>query len=152
VPIVGRHGISITHQQCMGLWEGKTVKERTNTSKDGQESVADMSDRVAGWWRDSIGSYARELEAVNTGGESEERRKPQHVLVVSHGYFISLLLRGLIDSGTVKDEAGLMGRWIGNASISVVELDEDGRGLLSKFADVDYLTGSQAWAGSTEAF
>ncbi|KAI0030830.1 phosphoglycerate mutase-like protein [Vararia minispora EC-137] len=154
-------------ERYMGEWEGKAVKDRhaasrADASGRGQESVPDMSARVAQWWDENVHRYVKEvagsvaIDGARDGGReegsvSEGPVDPHAVLVVSHGYFIGLLLRGLIDSGTIGDAVGIAGGRVGNASVTVVEIGSDGRGLLSKFSDMGHLTGTQAWAGSTEA-
>ena len=150
----------------MGGWEGKAVRERhaasrADASGRGQESVSEMSARVARWWDENVQRFVEEIGRKNVadGGqgsgsrtsEAEGSVEPEAVLVVSHGYFIGLLLRGLIDSGTIEDAVGVEAGRVGNASVTMVELDRDGRGRLTRFSDMGHLTGTQAWAGSTEA-
>jgi broad specificity phosphatase PhoE len=129
----------------MGTWEGRPVQERRKAEAgkygetigvdvSGAESVADMSTRVAAWWKENIDALA--AEASDEG--------PRSVLVVSHGYFISLLVRGLVTSGVVECALGVRVGRCANTSVSVLELRRDGGGRVTKFGNTSHLMAATA--------
>ncbi|KAI0748488.1 phosphoglycerate mutase-like protein [Daedaleopsis nitida] len=72
-------------------------------------------------------------------GAAEPEFEPVHILVVSHGGLIGSLVTNLIGSRKVHQAEGVVISRCFNASISVVELYGDGRGVLVSYADTTHL-------------
>ncbi|KAI0312499.1 histidine phosphatase superfamily [Amylostereum chailletii] len=124
-------------ERCMGKWEGVAIERRRQASKreaeggeSGVESVESVSRRAAEWWEGAIG-----------GLDSERERE---VLVVSHGYWISVLVRGLIGSGRVAVAEGVSIGKVGNTAVAVIVVDGEGKGVLKSHGDVGHLGGQRA--------
>ncbi|RPD66483.1 phosphoglycerate mutase-like protein [Lentinus tigrinus ALCF2SS1-7] len=65
--------------------------------------------------------------------------EPAHILAVSHGGLIGTLVTNLVGSRKLRAGEGVaIGRCF-NASISVVDLYEDGKGVLVSYADTTHL-------------
>ncbi|KIP12346.1 hypothetical protein PHLGIDRAFT_27466 [Phlebiopsis gigantea 11061_1 CR5-6] len=64
-----------------------------------------------------------------------------NVLVVSHGGWLHVLLQNLIESRKVKTGKGVdVGRYkSSNASVTVVEVENSGKGSVVLFADTTHL-------------
>ena len=67
--------------------------------------------------------------------------EPAHILAVSHGGLIGTLVKGLLGSRKVCAAEGVVVGRCFNASISVVELDARGRGVLVSYADTMHIDG-----------
>lgn len=98
--------------------------------------------RARGWWKDTVLSYASGLTAAS----ALSPRDPPDVLVVSHGGFISTLLRGLTADGSVKCAESVQVGNCPNTAISIVEIHRVGqgkelKGLLVKYGDIKHLEG-----------
>lgn len=106
------------------------------------ERAEDMMARARGWWRDTVLSYASDLTAATTPSP----RDLPNVLAVSHGGFISTLLRGLTTDGSIKCVDGVQVGHCPNTGISIVEIHEAGegkrfKGLLVQYGDIKHLEG-----------
>ncbi|KAI0063398.1 phosphoglycerate mutase-like protein [Artomyces pyxidatus] len=93
------------------------------------ESIEAMSARTARWWADTVLALPR-------------RSEPQCALVVSHGGFIGVLVKGLLNKRVRLGKDVQMGRCL-NTSVSIVEIMEDGRGVLVQYADISHLAESR---------
>ena len=67
--------------------------------------------------------------------------EPIHILAVSHGGLIGSLVTNLLGSRKVRAANGVSIGWCYNASISVIEVDETGKGVLISYADTTHLDG-----------
>ncbi|KAI1794685.1 phosphoglycerate mutase-like protein [Ganoderma leucocontextum] len=78
-------------------------------------------------------------------GEEEEMAElgfePIHILAVSHGGFIGSLVTNLLGSRKVLAAEGVSTGWCYNASISVIDIEENEIGLLISYADTTHLDG-----------
>ncbi|KAI0780579.1 phosphoglycerate mutase-like protein [Trametes elegans] len=141
-------------ERYMGDWQGASVHGR-GAPPANLEPVADFVARSTQWWKTTVERHAQrkaaELRALptthapppadpNGGADGEvEGFAPAHILVVSHGGLIGTLVTSLVGSGKVRAAEGVgVGRCF-NASITVVELEEDGRGVLVSYADTTHL-------------
>ncbi|PIL24305.1 hypothetical protein GSI_14058 [Ganoderma sinense ZZ0214-1] len=79
------------------------------------------------------------------GGEEEEMAElgfePIHILAVSHGGLIGSLVANLLGSRKVRAAEGVSTGWCYNASISVIDVEESGKGVLISYADTTHLDG-----------
>ncbi|VDB82848.1 unnamed protein product [Peniophora sp. CBMAI 1063] len=80
-------------ERFLGQWQGKSVAERHAASKadaDGRsiEPPSKLRARLMEWWSNNITTYA--TQSTN-----------EHVLVLSHGYAISILFQSLIKEGVI---------------------------------------------------
>ena len=67
--------------------------------------------------------------------------EPVHILAVSHGGLIGTLVTNLLGSRKLREGEGVVVGRCFNASISVVELDARGRGVLVSYADTTHIDG-----------
>ncbi|KAI0822745.1 histidine phosphatase superfamily [Trametes gibbosa] len=126
-------------ERFMGDWQGGSMHDR-GAPPPNLEPLADLAARAAKWWNETVGRLVQrkavELAAGQCGTAEFE---PAHVLVVSHGGLIGTLVTNLVGSRRVRAAEGVVVGRCFNASISVVELDEDGRGMLVSYADTTHL-------------
>lgn len=121
--------------QFLGQWQGKSVAERhaaTKADADGGsiEPPSKLRARLMDWWSNNITTYA--AQSTN-----------EHVLVLSHGYAISILFQSLIKDGVIACAPGVRVGHLPNTCVSIVELGTDGRGVLVKHGDDSHLTAAQ---------
>ncbi|KAI8989772.1 phosphoglycerate mutase-like protein [Trametes punicea] len=140
-------------ERHMGDWQGANVLKRGQPPTN-LESIIHFMARSLKWWNETIVRHvqrkAAQLKALpqtneaSTGMEemeegAERRFEPVHILVVSHGGLIGTLMTNLVGSRKVEvPEEVTIGRCF-NASITVVEIDEDGQGVLVSYADTTHL-------------
>ena len=73
------------------------------------------------------------------GVDSTAGNTPANILMTSHGGFIGVLIEGLIGSRKVDCATGVtIGRCL-NASITIVELEHDGKVKVVRYADTTHL-------------
>lgn len=99
--------------------------------------------RADQWWKNTIIRYAASAapgDADADGGAGEDCSE-KNVLVVSHGGLIHVMLQNLIESRRLRLGANVhVGRYrFPNASVTVVEMEETGRGTVVLFADTTHL-------------
>ncbi len=90
---------------------------------------------------------ARNGSAVNGLASAEPHTEPDvelefepvHILAVSHGGLIGTLVTNLLRSRKLRAGEGVVIWRCFNASISVVDLYEDGKGVLVSYADTTHL-------------
>lgn len=118
--------------QYMGDMEGKAISAWKGPLPANLESAAAFDARADRWWTENI------LRYVARKDESDE---PAHILAVSHGGLMHVLVEGLIGSRKVKVGKGVdMGRFrFPNASVSVIEVDTNKKGTLVLFTDTTHL-------------
>jgi 2,3-bisphosphoglycerate-dependent phosphoglycerate mutase len=94
------------------------------------ETEAEFSHRVVGWWKRVIlGQVVSGQKGLDVIG----------VLVGTHGGVITTLTRELVGSRKVRCGDGVIIWRCMNASITVIEVYEDGKGELVRFGDVVHL-------------
>ena len=119
----------------MGTLEGFKLPEKWEVPADMETSTA-FSSRAIHWWNKvsqrQISLHAGELRR---GGEPVTR----NILVTTHGGLIVTLSQSLLGSRKIRCAGGVkVGKCL-NASISVIELEDDGKGVLVKYSDVAHL-------------
>ncbi|KZT09615.1 phosphoglycerate mutase-like protein [Laetiporus sulphureus 93-53] len=122
-------------ERHLGDWQGQKLVGRGSKAPANAEPLTQFTARATKWWRATILQYVSTLKA-----SGHRSGPPSCVLVVSHGGYISRLLATLLESGHVRCEDGVQvsGKcW--NASISVVEVDEKGQGILVSYSDTTHL-------------
>ncbi|THG97699.1 hypothetical protein EW026_g4354 [Hermanssonia centrifuga] len=125
-------------ERYMGDMQGVRISEWEGPMPANMEPAADFATRADQWWKKSVQSYVSSVTSRRGGATSEG---PAHILVVSHGGLIRVLLQGLIGSRHVRCAEGVdVGRYrCSNASVTVIEVDESGKGTLLLFADTAHL-------------
>ncbi|KAI0362498.1 phosphoglycerate mutase-like protein, partial [Trametes cingulata] len=135
-------------ERHMGDWQGGSVHNRGNPPPN-LEPIVDFMARSVKWWNETLTKHAQRktaelktLESTQNGIEGKEGQpafEPAHILVVSHGGLIGTLVTNLVGSRKVRAAEGVeIGRCF-NASISVIEIHEDGKGVLVSYADTTHL-------------
>jgi len=99
------------------------------------ETSPAFSARAAGWWNQRILGHV--LSKRNLDAE-----EPMSVVVTTHGGFITTLVRDLIGSRKVKCGKGVVIWKCFNASVTVIEVGENRKGMLVAYADVSHLDGA----------
>ena len=98
----------------------------------GTEALGRFAQRVYSWWESKI---VRLLSAVPQRSEG-----PIHILVVSHGAYISTLVRVLLTGNIIIPSPGVnLDHRYYNTSITTIDLDATGRGVLVKRGDISHL-------------
>ncbi|KAI9065381.1 phosphoglycerate mutase-like protein [Trametes sanguinea] len=138
-------------ERYMGDWQGELIATRGNPPAN-LEPINTFTSRSMKWWNDTIARHVQRRSALlNAGlgsrpvigvdGEQDGREfEPVHILVVSHGGLIGTLVTNLVGSRKVAVAEGVeIGRCF-NASISVVDVEESGKGVLVSYADTTHLS------------
>ncbi|KAI0053879.1 phosphoglycerate mutase-like protein, partial [Auriscalpium vulgare] len=119
-------------ERNMGMLQGKGYGTRLPADQVASMEKEDaMARRAAKWW-------AETMRAVSAGDTAQTR----NVLVVSHGGFIGVLVRGLLRGGVSKADGVRVGQCL-NTAVAVVEVDGGGAGALVRYGDVSHLAGGQ---------
>ena len=97
------------------------------------EKTGAFKGRTLTWWKQTI------LQTILQHPSSVTR----HILVTSHGGFISTLVRALVVNQLVTPATGLvMTGWnCLNSAVTIIEVEEDGKGTLLVYGDASHLEG-----------
>ena len=135
----------VTWGQYMGDWQGQPIAYRARKLPDNLEPTADFVRRADQWWtqnivRDVASSVAAQRGSA-TAAEEEKPGAARNVLVVSHGGLMHVLLQHLIESRRVRVAQGVdVGRYrFPNTSVTVIDVDAQGRGTVVMFGDTTHL-------------
>ncbi|KAI0333597.1 phosphoglycerate mutase-like protein [Cubamyces sp. BRFM 1775] len=139
-------------ERFMGDWQGGSVYNRGDPPAN-LEPIVDFLARSTKWWGDTIARHVQrqaaklKMELAQDSGAQDDSEwvdepwefEPLHVLVVSHGGLIGTLVTNLVGSRKVEVAEGVtIGRCF-NASISLIDMDESGKGVLISYADTTHL-------------
>ncbi|EPQ57951.1 phosphoglycerate mutase-like protein [Gloeophyllum trabeum ATCC 11539] len=114
-------------ERHMGELQGKPIIARKMASApDALEDMETFTARLVSWWDRAI-------------VQAPARDHDRDVLVVSHGGAIGALVRALIASGKVKCGEGVVIWRVPNVSVTLIEVDEEGKGKVVKYADISFL-------------
>lgn len=113
----------------MGELQGMVYGSVKTGSPTAETSHA-LSVRAMVWWRDAI---VERTASLSMGGE------PYNILVVSHGGFISTLVKSLVRSGKVTADRVKILQNLPNMSVSIIEWDGVTWRLV-KYGDISHLT------------
>ena len=128
-------------------WWNRTV------ARHAQRKASELRTRREGWesdaksrsdgdaWNANGDADARELGGEGDPEMAELGFEPIHILAVSHGGLIGSLVSNLLGSRKVRAAEGVSTGWCYNASISVIDVEENGRGVLISYADTTHLDG-----------
>jgi broad specificity phosphatase PhoE len=120
----------------MGDLQGKAVSPIALPSENRSiEKTELFASRAVKWWNISVVQYLSNLPTRDT---------PYQLLVVSHGGWIGMLVRTLVNSRKLRTAKGIaVGRCL-NVSVTRIEIDsEDNRnGTVTKYGDVSHLVGN----------
>ncbi|KAH9952087.1 phosphoglycerate mutase-like protein [Amylocystis lapponica] len=122
-------------ERYLGDWQGTTIDGQGSTAPANAEPLVAFTARATQWWAETIVPYAASQTRRSEG------KGPAHVLIVSHGGYISKMIYNLLDSGRVQAQAGMVTGRCWNASVSVIEVGEDGQGTLVVYSDTTHLKG-----------
>ncbi|OJT09738.1 hypothetical protein TRAPUB_13769 [Trametes pubescens] len=129
-------------ERFLGDWQGRSGGERGEPGTN-IESETDFVTRAVNWWNDSISRIAqRESTELQARASSEDSFAPAHVLVVTHSALIDRLVDTLTKEKQVRVAEGVdyhFKKECPKGSISIVEIEEDGRGVLVSYADTTHL-------------
>ncbi|GJE87089.1 histidine phosphatase family protein [Phanerochaete sordida] len=146
--ILAKHpGVALqTHaalrERHMGSMQGQGVAAWRGDLPGDMESAVAFMQRADQWWKDTIVRCAARAGPGNAGGGAAAEESPgETVLVVSHGGLIHVMLQNLIESRKLQLAEGVhVGRYrFPNASVTVVEVGQDGKGTVLLFADRTHL-------------
>lgn len=88
--------------------------------------------RTVKWWNSAIVGRASRLGTTDA-------ETPVCVLVTTHGGVVGILIETLLGSRKLICDNGVVITRCFNASITVIELDEKGKGTLMSYADTTHL-------------
>ena len=129
----------------MGDWQGRSIAGRGEPPANFEPAAA-FSARGIKWWNERVLRHAQRAaadrsRAVLGGDDSGLEFEPVHILMVSHGGLIGNLVTNLLGSRKVRAGKGVVVGRCYNASISVIELDEKGHGVLVSYSDTTHIDG-----------
>jgi len=136
-PNVVVHKDAALRERKLGELEGMQVGTNLGRPPEGMESYAEFRDRAIGWWKDNIEPY---VGAVNIS--KLHRLGPRDVLITTHGGFVGVLLRTLVnvDKTMRKADGVSISEKCHNGSVSVVEVDATRLcGILVEYSDISHL-------------
>ncbi|KAI0707771.1 phosphoglycerate mutase-like protein [Earliella scabrosa] len=135
-------------ERYMGDWQGESIALRKFPPAN-MEPQQDFVARGARWWNEDVLRHAQrkasELDsklaaaAAAAPAQPEVDFEPVHILAVSHGGLIGQLVLNLIGSRKLRVAEGVEITRCFNASISVIEVYGDRKGLLVSYADTTHL-------------
>lgn len=117
----------------MGVRQGRKYnRDDRGKTHEGEEPREAFSKRAMEWWHEAI---------ANPLPEYPDNPTPHNILVVSHGAFISMLIRTLCAKGIIEplDGCSLGTARVHNTSVTLIEMRRDKRGVLVKYADKSHL-------------
>ncbi|KZT39269.1 phosphoglycerate mutase-like protein [Sistotremastrum suecicum HHB10207 ss-3] len=132
--VAGRRGLEVTRQDAlrerhMGEKQGKRYDPSVSLDKTA-EAVDAFQTRILNWWDEMTASSTAET-----------------VLVVGHGAWIGRLLGLLVHKRGYGVTDGLQDGelwFVKNCSIQLIEVDDEQRGWVRRWGDVDHLESSLA--------
>ncbi|KAI0782212.1 phosphoglycerate mutase-like protein, partial [Abortiporus biennis] len=95
-----------------------------------------FSTRAIQWWNRII---QRHVTSLPLQSPSDPDRPSTNILVTTHGGLIGVLVQTLLGSRKVRCAHGVQVGKCMNASITVVDVEKDGKGTLVSFADTTHL-------------
>jgi len=133
-PNVKLHKQTELRERDMGELQGQVYSARLMAAGlSYAESAEDMSARAVSWWNDTI------LKHVSSLPVAPDSDSPSNILVVSHGGFIGILVRGLIGSGKITRAEGVhVGKCL-NTAVAIIDMQEDGLGQLVQYGNIAHL-------------
>ncbi|KAG6880254.1 hypothetical protein C0992_001822 [Termitomyces sp. T32_za158] len=119
-------------ERFMGMLQGKTytTKLQAATVDKTFEPGALFAARAETWWLKDIVTGTTALPSTTN---------PYHILVVSHGGFIGTLMRSLIHSRRVSCAPGVVVQRCMNTSVTIVDVNHTGLGVIVQWADTSHL-------------
>ncbi|KAK2466758.1 hypothetical protein APHAL10511_001016 [Amanita phalloides] len=121
-------------ERFMGDLQGRqfTPGSRWASTADGTaESSQAFIERINEWWDTCV------LELAERPPKADGT--PHEILVVSHGGFIGMLVRSLIRQQRLSCAKGVIVGACGNTSVSIVEVEADGKSIVTVFGDCSHL-------------
>jgi 2,3-bisphosphoglycerate-dependent phosphoglycerate mutase len=135
----------------LGRLEGQPLSARRSITgvDETAESVETFSRRTEAWWdKEIVNKLTVALEQP-----IESTRAPLQILLVSHGGFISSLVKILISSGRVRPPDEPITNWTCfNVSITTIELEQTGKGQVVKYSDISHLDSSKLLHANADTF
>ncbi|KIK61872.1 hypothetical protein GYMLUDRAFT_165389 [Collybiopsis luxurians FD-317 M1] len=118
-------------ERGLGKLEGMHLSERRKQS--GVDETAESPEaflvRAFAWWDTEI------IQGISKA----TKYTPLEILVVSHGGFISSLVRNLIASGRVTVEREVTDWVCYNVSVTTIEVEEGGKAKLARYSDTTHV-------------
>lgn len=125
----------------MGDMQGIAMPHWRGALPANMEPAAAFVARADRWWSDTVLRVAS-ARAMHDGElRGSEKAEEENVLVVSHGGLMHVLLQNLIESRKLRTGRGVdVGRYrFPNASVTVIEVEKNGKGTVQLFADTTHL-------------
>jgi len=123
-------------KQHMGALQGKVWENKAQACGLGDdktmESGAFFAARAESWWFQYI------LDAT---ASFPRKDGPYHILVTTHGGFIGTLIRTLLRRKKARWAEGVVAQRCLNTSVTIIEIDMAGQGLIIQSCDVTHLEG-----------
>lgn len=104
---------------------------------ENRETSDTFSARAVQWWNRVV--QRQESLHKNSQEFEDERTQPVNILITTHGGLIVTLTQNLLGSRKIRCEDGVkVGKCL-NASISIIEMEKGGKGVLVKYSDAAHL-------------
>lgn len=115
----------------MGNLQGQAVQLKKKWESIAVETTTSFVERNVSWWNKTI------LDGIATHPPNSPR--PFHILVTTHGGVISTMLRTLVHDGQLECAPGVVIGLCANTSVTVIDVDDDRLGTVTKYGDVSHL-------------
>ncbi|KAK0496832.1 phosphoglycerate mutase-like protein [Armillaria luteobubalina] len=121
-------------ERHLGTLQGQTHAQKRAFGDINSDPTAEKSDafvkRSLSWWDNSIRHHLETLP---------DRATPYHILVVSHGGFISTLIKNLVAKKRIAKAVNGDDWRCYNCSVSVIDIRKDGKAELVQYSDISHL-------------
>jgi len=125
--------IALMTEQDMGPHrEGKKLDDAANLAPP-SETAAAFAKRVIGWWNKQI--------LGTTLSKNGSIDKVLTLVVTTHGGVITTLVKQLIGSRKAQCGQDVVIAKCFNASVTLIEVGEDGKGTVLQYGDISHLSG-----------
>lgn len=115
----------------MGELQGKLLLPSARLVTDNTiETGTAFTTRATSWWNQ---------RALHRTASFPPRDTPYHILVVTHGGFIRTLVKNLIQSRKARCDEGVVIWKCFNSSVTIIEVGNDRKGIIMKYADISHL-------------
>ncbi|KAG7448246.1 phosphoglycerate mutase-like protein [Guyanagaster necrorhizus] len=125
-------------ERHLGSLQGQTHARKRAFGSINSDPTAEKADafvtRSLSWWENSV---RRHIETL------PERAMPYHILVVSHGGFISTLIKNLLAKKRIAKVVSVDDWRCYNCSVSIIDIRKDGKAELVQYSDISHLGNSK---------
>jgi len=135
-PTVQLQKVGALRERYLGDLQGKAITspiaKLSSSENPSIETTELFGSRTVKWWNGYILQYLSNLPSRDT---------PYGILIVSHGGWIGMLVRTLVNSRKLRTATGIaIGKCL-NVSVTRIEMEDNRNGIVTKYGDTLHLVG-----------